>query len=102
MQAVPRLSREEACDELTCDGRSFKERERKMKGSGGFLNFAGANASGANTHRFRVAAGSRAHALQVRVPPAAPRIVRVANHVAVLGAFAAQFTLHCHKLFLLR
>jgi hypothetical protein len=102
MQAVPRLSREEARDELTCNGRNFRGKERKMKGSGGFLNFAGANAGGANTHRFRVAAGSRAHAFQVRIPSAAPRIVRMANHVAVLGAFAAQFTLHCHKLFLLR
>jgi len=82
--------------------RNFRERGRKMKSSGGFLYFTGANACGAHPHVFRRRAHRRAYALQIRIPAAPPRIVRVANHVAVLRPFAAKFTLHRHKLFLLR
>jgi hypothetical protein len=80
--------------------RDFRERERKIRGSGGFLDFASANASGARTNRFRVAAGSGAYPLQIGIPTPAPGIVGVAHHVAILGTFAAEITLHCHKLFL--
>jgi hypothetical protein len=73
-----------------------------MKGSGSFLDFAGADARGANANTLRCSTHGGAHTLQIGVPTAAPRIVCVAHHVAVLGTFAAQFTLHSHKLFLLR
>jgi hypothetical protein len=80
--------------------RNFRGRERKIKSSGSFLDFSSLDATRAYAHRFRVAARRRAHALQVGVPAPAARIVGVAHHVSVLGALAAEFTLHCHKLFL--
>ena len=73
-----------------------------MKSSGSFLDFSSPNATGAYAHRFRVAARGGAHALQVGIPAPAARIVGMAHHVSVLWAFAAEFTLHCHELFLYR
>ena len=73
-----------------------------MKDSGSFLDFAGADARGANANTLRRGTHGGAHTLEVGVPATAPRIVRVADHVTVLGTLAAQFTLHSHKLFLLR
>jgi len=36
------------------------------------------------------------HALQVRIPPPPPRIIRVADHISKTRRFAAEFTLQCH------
>jgi hypothetical protein len=38
-----------------------------------------------------------AHATQIRIPSAPPRIVRVADHIPKMGRLAAQFTLHRHN-----
>lgn len=73
-----------------------------MAGSGGFLDLAGSNTSRARPYMFRVVPARCAHALQVWIPAPPPRVIRVAYHVPILRPFAANFTLHRHKLFLLR
>src|SRR5882762_444724 len=77
-------------------GRSFATVKFKAGGSGGFLYLAGADARCANTDLFPHARHDRAHALQVRIPPAPPRVIRVANHVSIMRRFAAELTLQCH------
>jgi hypothetical protein len=69
--------------------------------SGGFLDFACANAGGAHLQLFAIAAHQRAYQLQVGIPTPAPSIIGVTHYVAVLRTFAAQFTLHCHFYFLI-
>jgi len=70
--------------------------EVKVRSSGSFLNTTGADALRANAHVLPCAVHKRAHAPQVRVPAAAPGIVRVTNHVAKVRHLAAQLTLHRH------
>jgi hypothetical protein len=65
-------------------------------GSGGFLYLAGADARGANADLFPHARHDRAHAFQVRIPPAPPRVIRMADHVSKMRRFAAELTLQCH------
>jgi hypothetical protein len=38
----------------------------------------------------------RAQALQIRIPSAPPRVIRVADDVSIVRRFAAKFTLQCH------
>ena len=64
--------------------------------SGCFLDAAGANASGADAHLLVDARHNRANTLQIGVPAAATRVVRVADNVSVVRRFAAEFTLQCH------
>jgi len=78
--------------------RRFKTIAFKVGSSGGFLYFAGTDARRANADLFPHARHNRAQALQVRIPPAPPRIVRVADHVSIVRRFAAEFTLQCHVL----
>jgi len=68
----------------------------KVGCSGGFLYFAGANACRAHTDLLPHARHNRVHALQVRIPPPPPRIIRVADHISKTRRFAAEFTLQCH------
>jgi hypothetical protein len=68
----------------------------KVGDSGGFLYLAGADAGCANSNLLPHACHHRANALQVRIPPAPPRVVRVADHVSIMRRFAAELTLQCH------
>src|SRR5260370_23853911 len=76
--------------------RRFATVESKVRGSGGFFYFAGADARRANAHLLPHARHHRAHALQVRIPPAPPRVIRVADHISKMRRFAAELTLQCH------
>jgi len=68
----------------------------KVGGSGSFFHAAQPDAGRAHANLFLYAVHHRADAPQVRVPPPPPRVVRVADYVAVVRRFAAQFTLRCH------
>jgi hypothetical protein len=37
-----------------------------------------------------------AQALQIRIPSAPPRVIRVDDHISIVRRFAAKFTLQCH------
>src|SRR6266851_9126212 len=76
--------------------RRFATVKFKVGGSGGFLYLARADARRANADLFPHARHDRAHALQVWIPPAAPRVIRMANHVSKMRRFAAELTLQCH------
>jgi len=76
--------------------RRFATVRFKVGSSGGFLYFAGADARRANADLLPHARHNRAQALQVRIPPAAPRVIRVADHVSIMRRFAAELTLQCH------
>jgi hypothetical protein len=64
--------------------------------SGCFFHATHANAVGADADVLARAIDNRADTLQVWIPAAAPGIVRVADYVAVVRGFAADFTLQCH------
>jgi len=68
----------------------------KVRGSGSFFHAAQPDAGCAHTNLFLYAIHHRTDAPQVRVPPPPPRVVRVADYVAVVRRFAAEFTLQCH------
>jgi len=76
--------------------RRFRTVKFKVGDSGGFLYLAGAHTRRANTDVFPHARHDRAHALQVRIPAAPPRVIRVADHVSKMRRFAAKLTLQCH------
>ena len=61
--------------------------------SGGFLNFAVADAGGANLEMLARAVHDSANFPQVGIPATPTRIVRVADHVTERGALTAQLTL---------
>src|SRR5207245_997190 len=65
-------------------------------GSGGFFHAARADARGTHAHVPTHAIHDRAHAPQIRLPPAPARIIRVTDHVPIVRCLAAQFTLRCH------
>jgi hypothetical protein len=64
--------------------------------SGSFFDFAGADARRANANVLFGAANDSVHALEVRIPAAATRVIRVADDVAIVRRFAAKLTLQCH------
>jgi hypothetical protein len=68
----------------------------KVGGSGGFRYAAESDARRANADLLPHARHDRAHALQVRIPPAPPRVIRVADHVSIMRRFTAELTLQCH------
>ncbi len=68
-----------------------------MRRSGGFSHTAGANAGRADTHLFAHAIQHRADALQVWIPAPPPRVIGVADDVAVMRRFAADFTFPGHR-----
>ena len=68
----------------------------KVGCSGSFLYLARTNARCANSHLLLHARHHRSHALQVRIPAAPPRVVRVADHISIMRRFAAELTLQCH------
>src|SRR5467141_5284899 len=74
----------------------FATDEFKVGGSGRFLHASATDALRACTHMLLHARNDRANAPQVRIPPAPPRVVRVADHVSIVRRFAAEFTLQCH------
>ena len=61
-----------------------------------FGNAARPNAGGADANVFARAVDDRADAAEVRVPTPAGNVVRVADGVAVVWLFAANFTCECH------
>src|SRR5712664_2426706 len=76
--------------------RRFATVRFKAGSSGSFLHFARADTRRANTHLLPHARHNRAQALQVRIPPAPPRVICVADHISIMRRFAAEFTLQCH------
>jgi len=56
------------------------------------LNFAAANAGGADAYALAGALNDGANALQIYVPPAVAHVVSVADAVPELGTTAADFT----------
>src|SRR2546426_272592 len=76
--------------------RGFAKGRFKVGGSGGLFHAAGADARGANTDFLLHTRYDRADALQIRIPAPPPGIVRVADDVAIVRRFAAEFTLQCH------
>jgi hypothetical protein len=65
----------------------------KADRSSRFLDATVADARGANAHLLAGAIDKRAHVLEVGIPAAPSRIVRVADHIAKMRTFAAQLTL---------
>ena len=61
--------------------------------SGSLFHTAQTNACGADANLFANAIDDGANALKVGVPAAAPGVVGVADHVAVMRRFAADSTL---------
>jgi hypothetical protein len=72
--------------------------QKKVQGfsSGSLFHATHADARGANANLFARTIDHGANALEVRIPAAAPGIVGVADHVAIMRRFAADFTLQCH------
>ena len=68
----------------------------KFGGSGSFFDFAGADARGAHANVLFGSRNDGVHALEVWIPAATTRIVRVAHNVAIVRRFAAKLTLQCH------
>jgi hypothetical protein len=65
--------------------------------SGRFFHAAQSDARRAHLHLLPHAIHHRTHSLQIRIPPPAARIIRVAYHIPVARPFAANFTLQCHN-----
>jgi hypothetical protein len=63
---------------------------------GCFGDAAGPNAGGANTNVHAYAIHYGADALEIWIPAAAARVVRVTDHVAERRALAADFASHSH------
>src|ERR1700719_265485 len=55
------------------------------------------DAGSANTDVLTHTVDHCANSLQIRIPAAAPRVIRMADHVAKTRPFAAKLTLHRHK-----
>jgi hypothetical protein len=72
--------------------------QKKVQGfsSGSLFNATHTDARGANAYLFARAMDQGTNALEVRIPAAPPGIVGVADHVAIMRCFAADFTLQCH------
>src|ERR1700682_108071 len=64
---------------------------------GCLCNAARPDAGSAHTNVLSHTVNHRANTLQVWVPAAAARGVRVADHIAKTRPFAAKLTSHCHK-----
>jgi hypothetical protein len=73
--------------------RILKRNGAKARSSGGFLDFAGANAGGANLKMLARTFYDGANFSQIGIPATPTRIVRVADHVTKRGALTAQLTL---------
>lgn len=73
--------------------RILKRNGAKVRSSGGFLDFAVADAGGANLEMLARAIDQSADGPQVGIPATPTRIVRVGDHVTERGAFTAQLTL---------
>jgi hypothetical protein len=73
--------------------RILKRNGSKARSSGGFLDFAVADAGGANLEMLARAVDQCADSPQIGIPATPTRIVRVGDHVTERGALAAQLTL---------
>jgi hypothetical protein len=73
--------------------RILKRNGAKARSSGGFLDFAVADAGGANLDMLARAIDQSADCSQVGIPTTPTRIVRVADHVTERGRLPAQLTL---------
>ena len=62
-----------------------------------FGYFAATQAAGANPHALVAGLGLGVDGTQVDIPPPPPDVVRVADVVTKLRAFAADFTNLCHE-----
>ena len=81
--------------------RGFAKDKIKAGSSGGLFYAPSANARGTYPDVLLDSRYDRAHALQIRIPAAPASVVRVADYVAIVRPFAAEFTLQCHSIFLL-
>ena len=77
----------------SADERILEKDAAKVRDSGGFLDFAGADAGSANLEVLARAIYQGADCSQVGVPATPTGIVRVADHVTERGTFTAQLTL---------
>src|SRR5260370_8999976 len=75
--------------------RRFATVKFKVGGSGGFLYLARADARRANADLFPHARHDRPHALRVWIPPAAPRVIPMSNHVSKMRRFPPELQLPC-------
>lgn len=75
---------------------SFNWRSFGGKKSSSFFDAARPNARGAHADVFPRAIHDGLHTPKVRIPAPPPRIVRMADHVAVRGLLATDFTGQCH------
>jgi len=66
-------------------------------GSGSFFHAAQTNAGRAYANLLARAVDKGVNVLEIRVPTATPGVIGVADHVSVVGAFAAEITLQCHN-----
>jgi hypothetical protein len=73
--------------------RILKRNGNKARNSGGFLNFAVADAGGAHLEMLARAIDKSADSPQIGIPATPTRIVRVGDHVTERGALTAQLTL---------
>ena len=73
--------------------RILKRNGDKARSSGGFLDFAVADARGANLEMLARAVDQSANSPQIGIPATPTRIVRVGDHVTERRALTAQLTL---------
>jgi len=73
--------------------RILKRNGAKVRSSGGFLDFAVADAGGADLDMLARTFYESPNLPQVGIPATPTRIVRVGDHVTERGAFTAQLTL---------
>src|SRR5271163_2826776 len=67
-------------------------------GGGGFGDAARTDARSADADLLARAVDNSLHVAQIGIPAAAADVVRVADHVAIAGLLAADFTCECHCL----
>ncbi len=75
----------------------FTEKLAVRVSLGGFLNFAAADAGGADAHALRTAFHQRPNGLQIYIPATLRHVVGMADAVAELRPAVADFTFFCHK-----
>src|SRR5271155_2175034 len=75
----------------------FKRNPPQMPESGGLLDAAGADASGADAHALVHAIDHSFHSSKIGIPAPPRHIIRVADVVAETRLLAANIAFHCHS-----